>query len=161
LVKEKISEQQWPQRNLWVGIGCMRGSSLELIGTAIEQVFAENQLHQSAIAGFATINTKATEVGLIEFCCLRNLPLRTFSAEILSTVSVPNPAKIVATQVVTASVAEAAAILAAFCANSFECSELIALPATLKVRFLVPKQIVRLQEELGAVTVAVAQESDN
>lgn len=151
MVKEKISEQQCKIQNLWVGIGCRSGISLQLLETAIEKVFTENQLDQSAIAGFATINTKVSELALVELCRLRNLPLKTFPAEILSAVSVPNPAKIIETQVGTPSVAEAAAILAASDANSFD-----PLHAQLTAKFVVPKQIFRSQ--LEAVTLAVAQE---
>ncbi|MFN6568458.1 cobalamin biosynthesis protein [Dendronalium sp. ChiSLP03b] len=161
MVKEKISEQQWQLRDLWVGIGCQSGSSLQLIETAIEQVFKYNQLDRRAIAGFATINTKASEVALVELCRLRNLPIKTFTAEILSTVSVPNPAKIIEAQVGTPSVAEAAAILAASHPNSSNCSKLLPVPAKLKVRLLIPKQIFRLHGQLKAVTLAVAQECED
>ncbi|QSJ17925.1 cobalamin biosynthesis protein [Nostoc sp. UHCC 0702] len=159
-MEEKISEHLWQLQDLWVGIGCQRGSSLQLMETAIEQVFADNQLNQSAIAGFATINTKASEPGLVELCQLRRLPLKTFTAEILSTVCVPNPAKIIETQVGTPSVAEAAAILAASDPNLRYCCKLPLLPTKLQVRFLVPKQIFRLQGQPGVVTLAVAQQSN-
>jgi cobalt-precorrin 5A hydrolase len=137
-------------RGLWVGIGCKKGSSQQLIAAAIDHIFRENQLDESAIVGFATIDTKASEVGLVELCHLYNLPLRTFPAAILSSVSVPNPAKITENQVGTPSVAEAAAILAA--------SHLVTEKVGLSVSLLVPKQIFRLQGQPGVVTVAVTQE---
>ncbi|MBN3877969.1 MULTISPECIES: cobalamin biosynthesis protein [unclassified Nostoc] len=144
------------QQILWVGIGCKRGTSWELIDLAIEQVFRENQLFPSAIAGIATIDTKASEVGLVKLCRLRNLPLKTFSAEILRSVRVPNPATITDDKVGTPSVAEAAAILAAS-----QITSLTVFPFTnieeLRVKFLVPKQIFKMQGQLGAVTLAVAQ----
>lgn len=147
------------QQVLWVGIGCKRGTSCQLIDKAIEQVFRENQLFQSAIAGIATIDTKASEVGLVEFCNLRNLPLKTFSAQILRSVCVPNPATITDHKVGTPSVAEAAAILAAS-----QLKSLTVFPFTrieeLRVRFLVPKRIFQLQGQTGAVTLAVAQASN-
>ena len=143
----KIDQQGFP--NLWVGIGCQKGSSRPLIATAIQQVFAENQLRENAIAGLATIDTKASEVGLIELCLLGNFPLKVFSANILSTVSVPNPGKIAAKTVGTPSVAEAAAILAAGYITPH-------LTENLTVRLLVPKQVFRLESEPGSVTVAVA-----
>ncbi|MHC5778603.1 cobalamin biosynthesis protein [Nostoc sp.] len=147
------------QQVLWVGIGCQRGTSWQLIDRAIEQIFRENQLIQSAIAGLATIDTKASEVGLVELCNLRNLPLKTFSAQILRSVCVPNPATITDHKVGTPSVAEAAAILAAA-----QLTSLTVFPFTsreeLQVRFLVPKQIFRLQGQPGAVTLAVAQASN-
>ncbi|MCW5313650.1 cobalamin biosynthesis protein CbiG [Nostoc sp. KVJ3] len=143
------------QQVLWVGIGCKRGTSWQLIDWAIEEVFRENQLCQSAIAGIATIDTKASEVGLVELCHLRNLPLKIFSAQILRSVCVPNPATITDHKVGTPSVAEAAAILAANPTTfSFTNTEALGLS------FLVPKQIFQLQGQPGAVTLAVAQGSN-
>lgn len=158
---QEISEHLWQLQNLWVGIGCQTGSSLQLMETAIEQVFTENQLDQRAIAGFATINTKATETGLVELCRLRSLPLKTFTAEILSTVTVPNPAKIIETQVGTPSVAEAAAILAASHQNLEYSSKQPLLPTKIEVKLLIPKQIFRLQGQPGVITLAVAQHTNH
>lgn len=163
------------EKVLWVGIGCKRGISTQLIEKAIQQVFTENQLNQSAIAGIATIDNKASEVGLVEFCQLHNLSLKTFPSEILRLVSVPNPTKITDQAMGTPSVAEAAAILAGanidlqtktvnqICsthetvklnAGSFNLTSSL---TAVGVKCLVPKQIFRLEEEPGAVTVAVAQ----
>ncbi|BAY27629.1 cobalamin (vitamin B12) biosynthesis CbiG protein [Calothrix sp. NIES-2100] len=155
------------QQSLWVGIGCQRGTSTHLLEKAIQQVFQENQLDQSAIAGIATIDNKAKEVCLREFCQLHNLTFKTFPAEILRLVCVPNPAKITEQAMGTPSVAEAAAILAAadinwqtkilaFNLNSSSSHLTPAITAE-GVRCLVPKQIFRLQGEPGAVTIAVAQ----
>lgn len=121
------------------------------MATAIEKVFQENQLNENEIAGIATIDKKASEVGLIELCRLRNFPLKIFSADILSTVSVPNPAKIAEKTVGTPTVAEASAILAAS-----HISPDVIKNQELKIKLLVPKRIFRLQEEPGAVTIAVA-----
>jgi cobalt-precorrin 5A hydrolase len=140
------------QQVLWVGIGCKRGTSWQLIDQAIEEVFRENQLCQSAIAGIATIDIKASEVGLVELCNLKNLPLKTFSAQILRSVCVPNPATTTNHKVDTPSVAEAAAILGA--ASALSNTE------KLEVRLLVPKQIFQLQGQPGAVTLAIAQASN-
>ncbi|AFZ60055.1 cobalamin biosynthesis protein [Anabaena cylindrica FACHB-243] len=130
---------------LWVGIGCQKGISYHLINAAIEKIFREYQLADTDIAGIATIESKALEVGLREFCHIHNFPLKTFTAEFLSSVCVPNPAKIVEGLVGTPSVAEASAILAA--------KEI----AADGVRLLVPKQIFRLPGESGSITIAVAQ----
>ncbi|MEB3343232.1 precorrin-3B C(17)-methyltransferase [Okeania sp.] len=108
-----LPKVQWHPRVLWVGVGCERGTSQKLIATGIEEIFRAHHLAMEAIAGIATINIKADEVGLVEFCQERILPLRTFSAELLNSVEVPNPSKIVAAEVGTSSVAEAAAILGA------------------------------------------------
>ncbi|MEA5515013.1 cobalamin biosynthesis protein [Nodularia sp. UHCC 0506] len=137
--------------HLWVGIGCQKGTSWQLMSKAIQKVFQENQLKENAIAGLATIDTKALEVGLIELCRLRSFILKIFPADILSTVCVPNPAKIAETTVGTPSVAEAAAILAAS-----DITPSLTSKQELEIRLLVPKRIFRLQGEPGAVTIAVA-----
>ena len=81
----------------------------------------------------------------MEFCCLHNYPLKTFSAETLANVLVPNPEKHIQKLVGTPSVAEAAAILAV--------SEI----SSIEVKLLVPKQIFRLPGEVGSVTIAIAE----
>ena len=148
-----IPKVQWHPRVLWIGIGCERGTSRELIETAIQNVCRSYHLAESAIAGIATIDTKSNETGIVELCQGRNWPLKTFSAEVLGSVKVPNPSNIVATEVGTPSVAEAAAL----CAASGE--------SLIKNSLLVPKQIIRTKNppllqggvKVGsAVTVAVA-----
>ena len=140
-----VAKVQWHPRVLWVGVGCERGVSRKLIETAIEQVCRRFHLAPRAIAGIATIELKADEAGILELCRDRQFPLKTFSAEALSQVTVPTPSEVVAQEVGTPSVAEAAAVLAT--QNS--------TPTPL----LVSKQIFRLDDEPGAVTVAIAQSS--
>ncbi|MBW4479128.1 MAG: cobalamin biosynthesis protein [Tolypothrix brevis GSE-NOS-MK-07-07A] len=134
---------------LWVGIGCKSGTSPELILIAIEETLKKNELAWSAIAGIATMDMKASEVGLRQLCHQRNLPLKTFSADVLSSVDVPNSSPVVALKIKTPSVAEAAALLAAKCQT-----------------LLIPKQIFKSTDHhenpsrstlQGAVTIAVAQ----
>ncbi len=136
-----LPEVQWHPRVLWVGIGCERGTSQELIEMAITAVCHSNNLAEKAIAGIATIDLKADELGLVAFCQERNLPLRTFSAEVLRLVNVPTPSTVVEKEVGTPSVAEAAAIMA----------------AQGIVPILVKKQIFKSENQPGAVTVAIAQ----
>ncbi len=143
LAESDLPTVQWHPRVLWVGIGCERGTSKQLIQTAIAQVFGRHQLAESAIAGIATIDIKADEIGLLEFCKERNLPLKTFPADTLRSVTVPHPSKVVEAEVGTPSVAEAAA--------------LYAVGAQGLAPLQVTKQIVRLQGQPGAVTVAIAQ----
>jgi len=147
LPESKLPEVQWHPRVLWVGIGCERGTSKELIETAIGEVCRSNNLAEKAIAGIATIDLKADEVGLGEFCQERNLPLRTFSAEVLRMVNVPTPSTVVDKEVGTPSVAEAAAIVAA----NGDVGEQCLAP------LLVKKQIFKSENQPGAVTVAIAQ----
>ncbi|HLO83682.1 MAG TPA: cobalamin biosynthesis protein [Nostocaceae cyanobacterium] len=131
-------------RVLWLGIGCQTGVSQKVINIIFEKVLQEFSINQSDIVGIATIDSKAREIGLIEFCNLYNLPLKTFSAALLSSVVVPNPTSIVNKIVQTPSVAEAAAILAAS-------------GLTTRGKLLVPKQILHLPGE-KAVTIAIAKE---
>ena len=107
-----VPKVQWHPRVLWVGIGCKAGTSRQLIETAIQTVCRSYHLAEGAIAGIATIDSKAGEVGLLELCRSRNWPLKTFPTDILSSVEVPNPSGIAATAVGTPSVAEAAAVCA-------------------------------------------------
>ena len=137
------------KKKLWVGIGCRKRVSQQLINTAIKQVFQQYQLIYSEIAGIATIDKKASEIGLIEFCNLEKLPLKTFSSELLNNVFVPNPNHSITKLVGTSSVAEASAILAA---SEITSAEII---------LLVPKQIFRLPEEVGTVTIAVAKSNSS
>ncbi len=134
-------------QSLWVGIGCQRGTSAILIDNAVKQVFQQYHLSENAIAGIATIDSKAGEIGLVEFCHSRNLPLKTFSAEHLATVQVPHSSQIVEQKMGTASVAEAAALLAA---------QFTPVDRDLQVKLLVCKQICRFPQETKAVTLAVA-----
>jgi cobalt-precorrin 5A hydrolase/precorrin-3B C17-methyltransferase len=144
---------QWHPRVLWVGIGCERGTSRELIEAAIEQVCRQNHLAEGAIAGIATIDIKADEVGLVELCRDRNWPLQTFPAQVLRSVNVPNPSAVVDKEVGTPSVAEAAAIVGAGLvpALSYGVGHLREVPLRLA------KQIFKFVGQSGAVTVAIAQ----
>jgi len=141
-LESALPKVQWYPRVLWVGIGCERGTSRKLIETAIQQVCQSNHLAEEAIAGIATIDIKADEIGLVELCRDRNWPLRTFPTNALRTVNVPNPSAVVEKEVGTPSVAEAAAIIVAQSQS-----------------LLVPKQIFRspIENPKGAVTVALAQ----
>ena len=162
----------WHPRVLWVGIGCERGTSRELIETAIGQVCRENQLAQGAIAGIATIDIKASEVGLVELCRAYNFPLRTFSAESLRSISVPNPSPVVEREVGTPSVAEAAALRACLDLPHTKVQSHKEPLAPLRLGatpdLLVPKQIFKpntptpysplpTPPHTGAVTIAIAQ----
>ena len=141
----ELPKVQWHPRVLWVGVGCERGTSQELIDRAIEQVFQVNHLAQEAIAGIATIDIKADEVGLLGLCEENPFPLVTFSAERLASVAVPSPSKVVEREVGTPSVAEAAALRAAGDRTSSG-----------EPQLLVAKQIYKEENQPGAVTVAVA-----
>jgi cobalt-precorrin 5A hydrolase/precorrin-3B C17-methyltransferase len=140
---------QWHPRVLWAGIGCTRGISCQLLAKAIAQVLERHHLAPEAIAGLATIDLKADEEGLLAFCQERQLPLKTFPAEVLRQVTVPNPSPVVAQAVGTPSVAEAAALSAVVEMSGGNLNPVDAL--------LVPKQVIESSQGGEAVTVAVAQ----
>jgi cobalamin biosynthesis protein CbiG len=108
------------------------------IGKAIESIFTQSNLDLATIAGLATIDLKADEVGLIDCCHEMGWFLKIHSPERLNLVSVNSSRS---TFLGTASVAEAAALCAAG-------SDLL----------LVPKQKFRLDDRSGWVTIAVAVE---
>ncbi|NER28252.1 MAG: precorrin-3B C(17)-methyltransferase [Symploca sp. SIO1C4] len=151
-----IPEVQWHPRVLWVGIGCERGTSKELLVTAIEQTCQRYQLATAAIAAIATIDLKADEVGLVELCAEHNWPLRTFPAEVLGGVSVPNPSRIVKKEVGTPSVAEAAALLAAS-SQTLLVSKQIFRSQSLNLDIAKLEGDNNIHNYQGAVTVAIAQ----
>ena len=179
-----IRKVQWHPRVLWVGIGCERGTSQALIDWAIATVCQSRHLAIGAIAGVATIDLKADEAGLVQLCQTHHWPLRCFTAEALSQITVPTPSSVVATAVGTPSVAEAAALLAADNPHSplqpsTQGNRSIhtshrgetgggtgieggpeavngeeALPFQ---RLCVPKKVMRHPDHAGAVTIAIAQ----
>lgn len=126
-------------RTFWIGIGCQKGVSKNLIETAVLQVCDRYNIPIDALAGIATIDIKANEPGLVEFCGDRNLPLVTFSKKLLDAIEVPNSSEIVAAKTGIFSVAEAAVICAT---NSY---------------LIVSKQVFKLPEHRGAVTLAISQ----
>ncbi len=110
---EGMPKVQWHPRVLWIGLGCERGTSKELMAAAIQSVCQSRHLAIGAVAGIATLDLKADETGLVELCQENSWPLRCFTAAELREIPVPHPSDVVAGVVGTPSVAEAAAMLAA------------------------------------------------
>jgi len=73
-------------RVLRVGIGCRRGVPAERIQAAVDRVFTSCRLSPHAVAGAASIDIKADEAGLLEFCAARGWPIRFYSAQALEAV---------------------------------------------------------------------------
>ena len=133
-------------RILWVGVGCQRGVSKVVIGKAIECIFTHSNLDLATIAGLATIDLKADEGGLVDYCRESGWFLKIYSPERLNSVTVNASISTLNSQlstlIGTASVAEAAAL----CAAKTDV-------------LLVPKQKFRLDRKSGWVTIAVAIET--
>ena len=62
---------------LVVGIGCRKGVTAERIEAAVQQALGRRRLNE--VRELATIELKADEPGLIEFCERHDLPLRIFA----------------------------------------------------------------------------------
>lgn len=141
---------------LWVGVGCSKGTPKQVIELGIQTIFQAHHLSEAAIAGIATIDLKAEEIGLLELCRDRNFRLRCFPAEQLRLIPVPNSSASVTTLIATGSVAEAAALLAASTADRRKDEQ----PSAMAAQLLVSKQIFRLNSSSGVVTIAIAQSKD-
>ncbi len=131
---------RWHPPILWLGLGCERHTSLSLLERGVERTLAERGLAAAAVAGLASAERKGDEPALLALAERRGWPLRLFSARDLAAVAVPTPSAAVLREMGTASVAEAAALLASGPGGSL----------------LVNKRIERAGEgELGAATLAV------
>ncbi len=98
---------------LVLGIGCNRGTSVEALEELVLRVLAERDLSPASLAVLASAEAKRDEPGLLELA--RRLGLETvfYPATRLAAVEVPNPSALVDRHMGTASVCEAAALLAA------------------------------------------------
>ncbi|WP_288246481.1 precorrin-3B C(17)-methyltransferase [uncultured Prochlorococcus sp.] len=129
----------WHPPVLWIGIGCERNTSKELIANSLNNFLKSGNLSKQSIAGFATIDIKKDEKGILELAKEKNLPIKFFSKKDLSTIIVPNPSNVVQKEIGTPSVAEASCLLA----------------AGEESKLLEEKRIFKNQS--GAVTIALAE----
>ena len=106
-------ETTWHPPVLWIGIGCERNTSKELIANSLNNFLKSANFSKHSIAGFATIDIKKDEIGILELAEENNLPIKFFTKEDLSKRTVPNPSSIVQKEIGTPSVAEASCLLAA------------------------------------------------
>jgi len=133
------NKRNWHPPVLWIGIGCERNTSKELIANSLNNFLESGNLSQQSIAGFATIDIKKNEKGILELAEEKNLPIKFFSKKDLSTIIVPNPSNVVQKEIGTPSVAEASCLLA----------------AGEESKLLEEKRIFKNQS--GAVTIAIAE----
>ncbi|MBD1192737.1 precorrin-3B C(17)-methyltransferase [Vulcanococcus sp. Clear-D1] len=139
---ERGDHCRWHPPALWVGMGCERGTSLSLLQRCLEESLAAEGLAPEAVAGLASADRKADEPALLQLAAQHGWPLRCFSSAALNAVPVPNPSAVVQAELGTASVAEAAALLA----------------GGPQARLRTPKRIERARDgEQGAATAAIAQ----
>jgi cobalamin biosynthesis protein CbiG len=128
----KESNFDGADKTLSIGIGCKRHTCADQIAAAVQAALGAYPL--AAIRTVATIESKADEPGLLEFCARHALPLRIFSRAEVATVSeLPTPSSTVRVHLGVDGVCEPCALLAASAG-----------------RLLVPKTV------LDGVTVAIA-----
>lgn len=83
--KDFFSQSLWLiPRCAAVGIGCKKGTEKAAIEAAFERVLKESALDIRAVAAIASIDLKASETGLLEFCSEKGLELLTFGSDELS-----------------------------------------------------------------------------
>lgn len=68
-------------RCLVIGIGCRKGTDAYTIESVVKELMDSLSLYQEAVASVASIDLKAEEPGLLEFCKRNQLELHTYSAE--------------------------------------------------------------------------------
>ena len=123
--------------SLFVGLGCNRGTPAGEIRELLDRVLVRHALAPRSLAGFASVDLKADEAGIIEIADEFGLPLVFFAREQLAQVAdILNPSATVEKYIGIPSVCEAAALLSAGSG-----------------KLIVPKQTTR------NVTVAVARRS--
>lgn len=66
---------------LRLGIGCRKGVQTETISRAVDQVLRENGLDPKSVKCVASIDLKAQEPGLLEFCREKGLPAEFYTSE--------------------------------------------------------------------------------
>lgn len=73
-------------RVLHLGIGCRKGVAAQAVAQAVRQVLSEAGLEERAVKCAASIDLKAREPGLLEYCREAGIPIRFYAAETLMAV---------------------------------------------------------------------------
>ncbi|MDQ4086023.1 MAG: precorrin-3B C(17)-methyltransferase [Actinomycetota bacterium] len=98
--------------SLVVGVGASRGAPTDEVRDLVMSVLYEAGLSRGSVAALVTVDLKADEPALCTLADELGVPLRTFGAPVLAEQPVPNPSSVVADEVGTPSVAEAAVLAA-------------------------------------------------
>ncbi|MFF4178560.1 precorrin-3B C(17)-methyltransferase [Streptomyces sp. NPDC001750] len=96
--------------SLAVGVGASRGAPVDEVVGLVHDALREAGLSPLSIAELVTVDAKAGEPGIVAAAARLGVPLRTYAAEALAGVEVPNPSGAPLAAVGTPSVAEAAAL---------------------------------------------------
>lgn len=95
--------------SLVVGVGASTGAPAEEVRGLVDRALAGAGLARESVSEVATIDRRAGDEAIVAL----GLPVRAYPASALAAVDVPSPSPVVQAAVGTASVAEAAALLAA------------------------------------------------
>ncbi|MBU1140380.1 MAG: cobalamin biosynthesis protein [Proteobacteria bacterium] len=98
---------------LMVGLGCNRGTRREDFKTAVDELCQNEGLARNAIYGFASIDLKNDEQGLLDFAFAEGLSLRFYNKEQLNAVQGVSSSAAVLAATGAKGVAEPAAVLGA------------------------------------------------
>ena len=103
----------WHPATLWIGIGCERNTSENLLERALVNALEDVCLAKEAVAGLVSIDLKVDEPALLAVAKRHDWTMRFLNVETLANVSVPNPSEVVKAAIGTPSVAEASALFMA------------------------------------------------
>ncbi|MFC8825757.1 precorrin-3B C(17)-methyltransferase [Streptomyces sp. NPDC057137] len=98
--------------SLAVGVGASRGAGVDEVYGLVLDVLRDAGLSALSVAELATVDAKADEPGIVGAAAAFGVPLRTYPADVLAAIVVPNPSDAPLAAVGTPSVAEAAALAA-------------------------------------------------
>ena len=93
--------------SLVVGMGCNRGTSVDVLRSLLEDTLAEHNLAIESVTAITTVDLKAGEIGLIQLTNELGVPLIDYPADELKEQDVPTPSAAVEGHVGTPSVSEA------------------------------------------------------
>ncbi|MEU0525816.1 precorrin-3B C(17)-methyltransferase [Streptomyces niveus] len=98
--------------SLVVGVGASRGVGADEVYGLVRDVLRDAGLSPLSVVELATVDAKADEPGIVGAAGRLGVPVRTYPADVLAAVTVPNPSDAPLAAVGTPSVAEAAALAA-------------------------------------------------
>jgi len=96
---------------LSIGSGCSKKLDVQQFDTILKEKLKAEQLSFLAVKNIGSIDIKAKQQAYLDFSQANSLPFKTFSAEQINTVTVPNPSAVVQTKIGVAGVSESTAML--------------------------------------------------
>lgn len=97
-----------------MGVGASKGAPADEVLGLVRDALRDAGLSPLSVARLATVDAKAGEPGIVAAAEQLGVPVVTYGAETLAAVAVPNPSDAPLDAVGTPSVAEAAALVAAW-----------------------------------------------